>query len=102
VWAYAKSKGIVNDDIGFDYEQLSIKTFKPNLIMTENVDRKTFEEWFGLLINDASKKRHSVALGGPKIRHIRYFFSFTFLKKLRKNYKEYLKYFAKSMSVEKK
>lgn len=102
VWTYAKSKGIVNDDIGFDYEQLSIKKFKPNLIMTENVDRKTFEEWFDLLINDASKKRHSVALGGPKIRHIRYFFSYAFLKKLRKNYKEYIKYFAKSMSVEKK
>lgn len=77
VWDYALKKGIVSDDINFDYEQLAIPTFKPKIVMTEKVSKERFEEWYKIFQEEGAKKYYK------KIKfdwqHVRFLFSRKFL-----------------------
>lgn len=96
IWDYALKKGIVSEDINFDYKQLAIPTFKPNLIMTENIDKEKFKEWYDLFQEEVSKKYYKKIKFEPK--HLRYLFNSKFLWRVFTHPKEVINYlrYAKS------
>ena len=77
IWKYALEKDIVSENINFNYKQLAIPTFKPDLIMTENISEEKFKEWYNLFQEEVAKKYYKKIKF--ELKHLKYLFNSRFL-----------------------
>jgi magnesium-protoporphyrin IX monomethyl ester (oxidative) cyclase len=85
IWDYAKQKGIVSDDMNFDYKQLLVLEYKPDLLLNDSIPREKFEKLFfemkKTLVNkrDRANINHILSL---KPKHLRYIITKRFITKI--------------------
>lgn len=93
-WNYAKSKGIVNDDMtDFSYAQLVKPEFKPNIILNENLGAETLKKWYFAFQEEVDKKTYKRI--NFRMRYLKYLLNPRFLSKAierRGNVVKYLKF----------
>jgi len=91
IWKYAKSIGLVSDSVNFDYSQLSITGYKPELIMTKNLDRDKFYKWYLFFKEEANKKNIPLKVNTIRIKDVFNFLRYGGIRRIKKNWKIYLK-----------
>ncbi|MFZ3077702.1 MAG: radical SAM protein [Candidatus Aenigmatarchaeota archaeon] len=79
IWEYAKKEGIVSEDFNFNLDQLSFG-YKPDMILTKEMTKEKFTEWFNLFQEELKKKHHEKMLKF-KPRYLKYLLSPSFVKK---------------------
>ncbi len=94
VWDYAKSKGIVNEDMtDFSFAQLVRPEFKPDIVMNENMDKETLKKWYFAFLEEAEKRNYRKFKF--KWRYMKYLVSPRFIRRVaskRKDIPKYLKW----------
>lgn len=91
VWEYAKTKGIVSDDTtDFSFAQLAKPEFKPDIVMTENIDKETLKKWY-FAFQDESERRNYRKFKF-KARYFKYVFSPRFVSRVIANKQEIAKH----------
>jgi radical SAM superfamily enzyme YgiQ (UPF0313 family) len=91
IWDIAKQQGIVSDDPGFDLEKIYLRKIKPEMLLTKEVSKEKFEEWYGLFQAEvAAKRQKSLSVGefarGLKLKHLPYLFTPHFISKVTAHY----------------
>ena len=85
IWDYAKKKGMVSDDINFDFEQLLVLKYNPNLILNDSISKEKFHEWYLKLRQASMNKKDRNNLGQVltlKPKHLKYLFTKRFITKI--------------------
>ena len=91
IWEYAKSKGIVSEDTtDFSFAQLARPEFKPDMVMTEHIDKETLKKWYFMFQEEAEKRNYRIFKF--KIRYLKYLLNRRFLSRIVSKHKEIPKY----------
>jgi radical SAM superfamily enzyme YgiQ (UPF0313 family) len=103
IWKLAKKYGMVSDDPTFNFEQLLMRKFKPNIILTKEIDEEKYRKIFFRLYKEGENKRYKVkiseAISGLGIKHLPQFLRPRFMKKLLFHWRDNLKYVKTSIGI---
>jgi radical SAM superfamily enzyme YgiQ (UPF0313 family) len=97
LWENAKREGIVTDDPDFDYSRFVPKSgrFKPDILLTKNIDKRAFENWFRVFQQVMDEKNRRIKISTMKLRNVKSLLSPRFLSKIYRNRKEVIIYIKK-------
>lgn len=81
VWSYAKEIGVVSDDFGFDFSQLTLD-YKPDIILTKEMSRENFKKIFFMFQKELAKKYYANKSTKIKLKYLKYLFNPGFIKRI--------------------
>jgi radical SAM superfamily enzyme YgiQ (UPF0313 family) len=87
VWEYARERGVVSNDFGWNYELLAGWGFHPKLIITQNVTPERLAHWYATMDAVAERQKRRARL---KAVNLKYLFHPAMVRKVRANWRAYL------------
>jgi radical SAM superfamily enzyme YgiQ (UPF0313 family) len=93
VWEYAKSRGIVSDDINWPFDSLSSWGFHPGLVLTKHLSAETLAGWHDRLQTEADKRLYGARWGTMRWK---YLVDPRFLKRVLSHWRLYSRYLSRN------